>query len=143
MNTLSQQFSRGDTIIEVLIAVAIVSLVITSAYLIAGNRMAAVQGAQEQSFAQKLVEQQTELLRSAPVLPTAQGCYDTTVPVPIYVTSPTTYDPCLVTNGGAEYTLSIIPPSPSQTSYTIRALWENPNGQQSQVTAYYRGVATP
>lgn len=134
---------RGDTIVEVLIAVAVVSLVVTSAYLIANHSSNGIQGAQEQSYAQKLVEQQTELLRSASSLPATPGCYDTSTSPPLYVEPSGYYNPCIVVNGGATYTVAISPPAGSQSSYVINTSWDTPNGQNAHVTAYYKGTSTP
>ena len=124
--------NRGDTIVEVLIAVAVVSLVLASAYAVVNRSTLAIQSTQEQSYAQKLVERQVELLRSASTAPTPLGgCYDTSAN---YQTTPGS---CTITNGGATYTLAI---TESASVYMVRATWDEPGGQQAKVTAYYRGV---
>ena len=69
---------NGDTIVEVLIASAIASLVLVSAYALTNKNVGAIQEAQEQSVAQKLVEQQVELLRDASTPPAGVGCYSGT-----------------------------------------------------------------
>lgn len=143
MRFRGRRASKGDTIVEVLIAVAVVSVVITSAYLVANRSTNGIQGAQEQSYAQKLVEQQTELLRSAASLPTTSGCYDTSASPPLYVVPSGYYNPCLVANGGATYTIAIEPPSGTQTSFAVKVSWDTVSGQSAHVTAYYKGASAP
>lgn len=58
--------SHGDTIVEVLIATAIASLVLVSAYAITTRNTRATQDVQENSYAQKLVEQQVVAITSKP-----------------------------------------------------------------------------
>lgn len=55
---------RGDTIVEVLIAIGIVSLVLTAAYVTAHRNYLAMQDAQEHGNALKLLERQTEALKA-------------------------------------------------------------------------------
>ena len=54
---------RGDTIIEVLIAIAVVSLLLVSAYSLTNKNVATMQNVQEQGEAQKIAEQQVERFR--------------------------------------------------------------------------------
>lgn len=124
---------NGDTIVEVLIASAIASLVLTSAYALTNKNVGAIQEAQEQSVAQKLVEQQVELLRDASTAPVGAGCYSGAS----YVT--TTNPACNVVNGGAQYRLQITPPSAGNV-YTIRADWTTLSGQVSSVNVVYSRV---
>jgi prepilin-type N-terminal cleavage/methylation domain-containing protein len=58
---------RGDTIVEVLIAIAVVSLVLGGAYVTTNKSLQATRGAQEQGNAIKLVESQFEQLKAAAV----------------------------------------------------------------------------
>lgn len=55
--------SRGDTIVEVLICVSIVSLVLVSAFVVAQKSNAGVRTSQESSEAQQLLNSQVESLR--------------------------------------------------------------------------------
>ncbi|QQS19144.1 hypothetical protein IPL68_03850 [Candidatus Saccharibacteria bacterium] len=109
---------RGDTIIEVLIASAIASLVLTSAYALTNKNVGAIQEAQEQSVAQKLVEQQVELLRAASAAPVDAGCYSGAT----YVLTPNSA--CNVTNGGAQYQIQITPPSGGSV-FTIQSTMDH------------------
>ena len=53
---------RGDTIVEVLIATAVVSLVLTGAMAVSNNSLKQIRGAQERSEAQAYAQSTVELL---------------------------------------------------------------------------------
>ena len=55
--------SKGDTIIEILLAIAVLSLVLSISYGLANRSSQAIRQAQERSEAQKIAEEQLELLR--------------------------------------------------------------------------------
>lgn len=55
---------RGDTIVEVLISIAVVSLILGGAYVTTNKSLKAERGAQERTDATKLVESQIESLKS-------------------------------------------------------------------------------
>lgn len=55
---------RGDTIVEVLISIAIVSMILGGAYVMTNRSLQATRGAQERSNALKVVEAQLEILKS-------------------------------------------------------------------------------
>lgn len=55
---------RGDTIVEVLISIAVVSLILGGAYVTTNKSLKAERGAQERTNATKLVESQIESLKS-------------------------------------------------------------------------------
>ena len=130
--------NRGDTIIEVLIATAIVSLVLVSAYAITIRNTRATQDVQENSYAQKLVEQQVELLRQNPAAATTDGCFDTT-------TDAHTYTPgtCTVTvpGNGASYTVTVHMATAESgvfgARYQVQVAWKTINSVDANVTAYY------
>ena len=122
---------RGDTIVEVLIAAAIVSLVLAAAYALTNRNLLGIQAAQEQSYAQKLVQQQVEFLRVAPTKPTDGGCFNSSG-------NPVTGSACKITNGGATYTLKI---TEAGGVYTITATWDTLGGGTAHITMYY-GVSS-
>jgi len=66
----------GDTIVEVLIAVAIVSLVLVGAYASTNHNVRATQDTQEHSEALQLVQSQLEFLRANGPPNTGDTCYD-------------------------------------------------------------------
>jgi prepilin-type N-terminal cleavage/methylation domain-containing protein len=92
----------GDTIVEVLIAIAVVSLVLTSAYMVTNKNAQTMQAVQERTQAQKLVERQIELIRAADSVPTTTFCFtddqgsDTATPAPT-----SSNDPCAFNGSGA------------------------------------------
>jgi prepilin-type N-terminal cleavage/methylation domain-containing protein len=62
MKRFSNQ-QRGDTIVEVLISMAVISLILAAGYAITNRNVATTQDSQERSQAQQLVKQQAEQLR--------------------------------------------------------------------------------
>lgn len=60
---------RGDTIIEVLISIAVASLVLASAYAISNRNLVTTQDTQEHSQALQIVQQQIEGLRALAATP--------------------------------------------------------------------------
>lgn len=64
MGTMKKLNKKGDTIVEVLIAVVIVGLTISIAYAIATRSLRAAQQSQERSEAVKLAEGQVEAMKS-------------------------------------------------------------------------------
>jgi prepilin-type N-terminal cleavage/methylation domain-containing protein len=61
VNSLRQ---RGDTLVEVLIAIAVVSLVLGGAYVTTNRSLQATRSAQERAIALKLAESQIEQIKS-------------------------------------------------------------------------------
>ena len=127
--------SRGDTIVEVLIAIGIVSLVLTTAYAVTNKNVSSIQQVQEQGYAQKLVEQQVELLRAAVTKPTANGCFD---PNTGSFVSPTSNAICQPLSGNTTYNLEISNNPTRSANYRIQAVWDAIGGGQSKVTVYYK-----
>lgn len=63
MGTVQRIKERGDTIIEVMIAIAVVGSILAQAYAIANRSLQSTQTSQERSESVKIAEQQIELLR--------------------------------------------------------------------------------
>jgi type II secretory pathway pseudopilin PulG len=127
---------NGDTIVEVLIAIAVASLVLVAAYQTTNRNTLSTQDAQERGQALKLVESQIELLRNNKGI-TGGDCFavDGTV---------TAATACKVdaqgtpTTGQPQYTLAISTPDANGT-YTVTATWERIYGEGlSTVTMFYR-----
>lgn len=126
--------NRGDTIVEVLIAISIISLVLVSAYTVTNRNALAAQKVQEQGQAQRLVERQIELLRGFRGTIPADSCMISTGGV-LSLGSLTACQ--LQTAGsGATYTVNIQPKLDSV--YQISAEWDALNGKRASVTMYYR-----
>ncbi|MCA9327209.1 prepilin-type N-terminal cleavage/methylation domain-containing protein [Candidatus Saccharibacteria bacterium] len=126
---------RGDTIVEVLIATAIVSLILASAYALTNKNVLSIQAAQEQQYAQKLAEQQIELLRSASPAPNVAGCFDTSSGNLGMYASPTTNTACKVTSGNLNYDIAV---TPTGLQYAVQVSWDALGGNRAKVTLYYR-----
>lgn len=127
----------GDTIVEVLIATAVVSLILAGAYASANKNVATIQDTQEHSEALKLVQTQVEYLRShagltggncyaSDGLPTstctfnADGSPDTTGAQPAFVVT------VLMGAYGCN------------ASYGVRAEWDSLTGNKADVRICYR-----
>lgn len=127
---------RGDTIIEVLIAIGIVSLVLTSAYVTTNRNAQVSQKIQEQGQAQKLAERQIELLRGFNgTVPPDGGCLVATGGVASLVSGEACQN-LAAASSGASYTLSIKPIAAD--TYKVSADWDALGGQTANVTMYYR-----
>jgi len=68
----------GDTIVEVLIAAAVISLVLVSAYATSNHSTRATQDAQEHSQGLQLIQTQIEFMRSKGAPTAAPLCFDAT-----------------------------------------------------------------
>lgn len=88
ISRLRTHSQRGDTIVEVLISVAIVSLVLAASYAITSRNLAVSQDTQERSQALQVGQQQLEMMR---VLSTS------TPQVAVPVTAPLN---CIKSSGG-------------------------------------------
>lgn len=63
VNRLKSFSERGDTIVEVLIAIAVISLILGGAYVTTNRSLQATRAAQERSTALKLAESQVERIK--------------------------------------------------------------------------------
>ncbi|HSX05757.1 MAG TPA: type II secretion system protein [Candidatus Saccharimonadales bacterium] len=142
-----KQRQQGDTLVEVLIAIAIVSLILTAAYVITNKNTLSIQGNQERIQAQHLAATQIESLRAQNGLNTSGDCF-----VGGTETDPTGCNNLSSTGSGASYTAFILSPggsipagvpclAASATAYTICVYWTslgNTKTNNSNVTMYYR-----
>lgn len=144
---LKQRHQQGDTIVEVLICVLIVSLVLAGAYVTTQRSSVGVRNSQEHSIALKLIQAQVEQLRTNanrenPTIFTANQpfCMVDTEPQPANNTAecvqdaagqPTTDQPMFrmsvrrIANAGG-------------TVFTINADWDALTGQPARKTIFYR-----
>lgn len=130
----------GDTIIEVLVAIAVVSLVLVGAYSSVNHSTLSTQDSQEHIQALKLIQSQVEFLRATGTF-TPPGCFSATGSI----NSPAN---CSFTAGGVAcgsvqpcYIIAISRTSAS-SPYAIQASWSTilistPNASE---TLYYRPV---
>ncbi len=135
----------GDTIVEVLIAIAIVSVVLVGAYVTTNKNIQSTQDAQERTQAVKLVESQIEYLRAAGTI--ASGDCFNAGSAQIAAGAQGT-NPCIITASGAIAGASVQPAYDMKITtggngvYIIEAKWDTVNGSgKSNVTMYYRPVS--
>jgi prepilin-type N-terminal cleavage/methylation domain-containing protein len=129
--------SRGDTIIEVLFAMAIVGVVLAAAYGIASKNLQTSQFARERSQATQIASTQIELIKNlrnapTPTPPNSNFCVDINAANPVVSSSnPACTDGffnTLVNFDGTD-------------SYRIKVEWIPPGGDTNNlanVTFYYR-----
>lgn len=79
---------RGDTIVEVLVSIAVVSMVLGGAYVTTNKSLLATRGAEERGNAVKLVESQLELLKTMVATPEGRAVLQGS-PANFCITSPT------------------------------------------------------
>lgn len=79
---------RGDTMVEVLIAIAVVSLVLGGAYVTTNNSLQSARAAQERSIALKLAESQIEQIKGIAGDPTRSDLiFDGSAPNPFCIST--------------------------------------------------------
>lgn len=141
----SSRFSqRGDTIIEVLVAIAVVSSVVITAFSVVNRTTKNTRQAQEHSASLKLVESQVERLKLLAANPspgpnsdvfstTGDFCISDAGAV-VLISSPF---PSACVQGVNEQRLSI---SRNGEIFTARAVWEGPVSGEDRVEIIYRAV---
>ena len=130
----------GDTIVEVLIAIAIVSLVLTAAFVMTDKNTRRTITMQEQGQAQKLVEQQIELLHDVADTTGITGkCLKLSTTIEKKSGADCVVDASgnTLTAGysGPEYTLSITDEGTGK--FKTSAKWQTVGGEDSQITMFY------
>ncbi len=152
----------GDTIVEVLIVIIVISTVLASAYGISIRSLQATQLTQERAFALKLAEGQIESLKSAAaatdsnILNDSTGfCLNGVTPTPItggspsndYLTDPTSNYPveCQRDPQGqsagdcSSYCYYVgIKKSIGSNNFVATARWTSARGQREQVLLAYK-----
>jgi Tfp pilus assembly protein PilV len=142
MNGLRHRIrERGDTIVEVLIATGIISLVLAGAYVTSNKNTVLMQTSQEREQAQRLIEAQIETLRANKGIAISGHCFNG-------LTETATCGNFTASNSGATYTIQVTGPAginPTCSAvgcvYTVTAKWSSLGGTKtddSSVTMYYR-----
>lgn len=109
--------NHGDTIVEVLIAIAIVSLTLAGGYASANHSANATRTSQERGEALKWAETQVEQIKASQTeMPstTTDFCYDTSLTL-------STNTPCTLTNG-IDYKAKISQTTPG--SFSVMVTWD-------------------
>jgi prepilin-type N-terminal cleavage/methylation domain-containing protein len=139
---ISQFKQRGDTIVEVLIAIAVISLILGGAYVTTNTSLRATRSAQERGNALKLVESQLEQLKG--IIDANPNAVFGTSPAPpspfcVFnnaVVAPTTGNCTLNTSGAPtttdpKFNLAI---TRTGNSFVIRNTWVDVGGNQNAET---------
>lgn len=132
----------GDTIVEVIIAIAVLSLVIGIAYSLAIRSASTVQSAQQRNEAVQLAQSQVEFLRSYPIQhATTEPTFDSTHNVCFDTGGNPTPSSCNFPESSGSYGVTIVQASAGSDGwvlYTISVTWTHLLvGGQNNVTMYY------
>ncbi len=153
MKLLTRKLTQtGDTIVEVLIAIVIISSVLVGAYTLTNKSTASTEDAQERSQAVQLVEGQLENLRNRVDSPTNNSMTGVACFGADGSTQPGSGVTCTNTPNGAgtqpAYIQVIVPPGgsapaacsqASTSAYTVCTYWDSIlDTGQNNVTMYYR-----
>jgi Tfp pilus assembly protein PilV len=144
---------RGDTIVEVMISLIVISSILVGAFLVARTSSRNIRSSEEHSQALNLLQGQVELLRTyaiaepakTPKLPTTNG-------TPFCMKDDGTYTPAACTipnsavNSSYNYTLTVKQIKPANTDPTSRIAatyefsikWPAQNGTTSNESFLYR-----
>jgi type II secretory pathway pseudopilin PulG len=131
---------KGDTIIEVLLAIAIVSLVLSGAYASARRSLVITQQNQERGEAIKLVEQQLERLKTKSSDPT-KAIFAPGLTGPYHIVDNGTIVPGEGGFGiGNRYVIGITRKDSAGTYiFVVRGHWNRfGDNAESEMTMYYR-----
>lgn len=143
---------RGDTIVEVLIAIAVISLVLAGAYVTTNRNLLATRAAQERGNALTLAESQLEQIKSLAVSD-PDVLFGAGTPSPFCVTSALSVASasdaaCRMDSTGAPtatepvYSVSVTRDSPDGNGgylFTVTNRWVDPSGRRTdEVRLTYR-----
>jgi len=137
----------GDTIVEVLIAAAIISTILAGAFLVTSRSAKGVRDSEEHAQALQYLQGQVELLRSAAA---RSGTLPSALNIPFCLDGSTVYQPaagnsnCLL---GSLYNVAIVSPTgaPGATTSTfnLTASWPSISGGTATVYLSYKVAVAP
>lgn len=140
--------SQGDTIVEVMIAIAIVSLILAGAYRISGKSLNTVRDSQEHSQASQIAQGQLDILNSHGGLDlVASKCFDANGNQQSGSLDTCSFDSdnknnCSTTSATpAPFCYRVVisqPHLPAQTTYRVTITWARVGGGNNTVTMDYR-----
>lgn len=129
----------GDTIVEVLIAIAVVSLILGGAYVTTNRSLLATRAAEERGNALKLAESQVEQLKGIANSSLADTIFGTGTPMPFCISGVSgavvavANPDCVVNASGTptniepKYNLSV-ERGPDGNTFTVTNEWETASG---------------
>ncbi|MBI5357458.1 hypothetical protein HZB74_01270 [Candidatus Saccharibacteria bacterium] len=151
MKKLIKLGSKGDTIVEVLLAIAVMSMVLSISYGLANRSSQSNRQAQERAEAQKVGEEQLEILRGyvSPDQPWGTNvCFRADDPATTTVDEtgqPTDQNSdCQGRGPGGRYNIriSVTGDATAGYVYTIDTTWDNVKGSTDQLAMSYKLPAT-
>lgn len=136
---------RGDTVVEVLIAIAIISLILGGAFILTNRSLKGTQSAQERLNGIKLVESQLEQVKNLAATD-SDAIFGTSVSPSFCVNSSgavvaSSTASCKVGVDGNPATTEPIfnlSVTRSGNTFTVRNVWNNVKGAQDNVEMKYR-----
>jgi len=134
--TFRLRSQAGDTIVEVLISVAILAVVMAATYISSSQSLRNGTDSSNRQQALALANQQVELLKANPVC-----SKPTPPPAPGYCNSTFSINGAGIAGSGTyrpNNTVFTIADTYSSPTYTITATWPGPSSQNSQLQIYYR-----
>lgn len=123
---------KGDTIVEVLICLAIVGVLISTAYLIANRSQIGIRSSQERAEATKLAEMQVERIRHGSSMGRTYSGSDFCINIALNSVG----DNNAVCSDGL-YKMSVDYDVTDEV-FTVAVTWDTLGGGQSTVNMYYR-----
>ena len=117
--------NKGETIVEVLISLALIGVTITAAYVSVVTTFHNIQYSQQKQDAVSIAKSQIEQI--------AASSTQSTVPTNCYPMD--SYTDCKYDN--APYFFIAITPSSSAPDYKITVTWKTPSNSNAAVTMYY------
>ena len=144
--TTSRSKQAGDTIVEVILAVAIVSSVLTGAFVVTNRSSKAIRDSEEHAQALQFLQGQVEQLRSAavfpgrvPTIPNVAYCFKDGIVYPANNTN------CTLNQ---LYHLSFVTPTgnpgpPDTTTFNFAATWSSITGSNAEVDLFYKVQVAP
>ncbi len=123
--------TRGDTIIEILLAIAVLSLVLSVSYGLSNRSAQAVRQAQERGEAQKIAEEQLEFMRGyfSPDQPWEDRCFNEDG-------NPSSDDGECHRGPGGRY--NIVDIEQSGNTFTVHLNWPNVTGGTDELSLAYK-----
>jgi type II secretory pathway pseudopilin PulG len=136
MSIRSLRSERGDTIVEVLIAVAIASSVLVSAFTVVRHTLNNTQQAHEHTEAVNYVQGQIEQLKGL-AGQSGNAVFSQTAPFCVNSGTITTNMASCRVGTDNRYQLSIVPPTAGNNTFTVNSNWEGPEGRAEKVNMKY------
>jgi len=136
MNKRIQQ--KGETIVEVLISIAVVAGVLGAAYYLLSRSYNQSQAAVERVAGTKAAESELEILRTIPkeTLSAQTGSFCVKSDATLVAYNPNNKDSSCIVN--TRYTVFVSKTTNPTTTYAVRAEWQGLTASLENVTLYYR-----